>query len=386
MTNEQQLFEIIYDGLVNDAPSDILFAELSRHFQLSVYLCDLSGRVLIGDNTDRFYDFFQKRDLNNTFPAVFEQKAIWLENHEIDEKNYYLLRIGTQFGSMLIVIAYTDHEHAFLEQMGALLEKMFQYLKNRDSVLHDSNDSFSEWITHELLYENDDTVERVIQKSHLMRLLIKPPFRILHFSSDTYAINRSRIFHDISNLFPHSYKTTDGQSILAFLFFADAFVSEKDHICQQLSGFCEKYRLFCCISSSFSDLKSRKAYIEQVKTLCPVCRHLCPHEHVFFADDYYCEHLLELTRTNLEPGALELTAISYLNRIDCENGTNNLEILESYLNHQLNAAAAAREFFVDRTTLKYRLRKIIDTIHINIDEPRTAFALKLALILHRMEH
>lgn len=386
MNKEEQFYDLLLQGILENVPFPELMQSVSLYFDIEIFFCDPTGRVLIGNSTNKFYNYFLNEAHASHISHLRAKSSLLVEAGEIDDRQYYFQTASRrQSQAVLLVLAYTSLEPGFPELAAEHLIQTYQYYRKNEVSQTAFSSSFTDLLTRELLLENDDTAEALIQRTSVMRQLVKPPYRILCFMPKAPSGDVEAAVSQLINRFSSTFSMVIDGYMFTFLYGKDAAPDIQTVIQTQLLQFCHQFGLACIVSSSFSLLSDRQIYISQVKSLLPLCFRLQPDRFLFYADDYYCEYMLLQTISHTEPGSLTLTAITYLEKEDRENGTKYLDTLECYLNNQMNAAAAARELYIDRTTLKYRLKKINDTIHVNIDDPKTSLALRLGLLYRKVE-
>ena len=386
MTSQERMNELMLQGILDRIPLADLLRTISKEIKIEIYICGLFGKVILGNDTTKFSDFLQ----NNSFSYLRSDQPLWIRKGQIDGKCYYMRRIsGREKRSEILVMEYTDgdtdQEQGFLEYTGDSLIRLFVYMAQNSVTTIDADKSFTSLLSRELLLNNDETAERLIAQTTSIRLILKPPYRIVSFCAKKGNGDLPSICRQLVHRLPSPYVQVSENMIFVFLYGIPSTSGNRIAEENYLEQCCRTYELAGCISSEFTELGYRQHHLAQVKTLLPICMQLNPEAVLYYAHDYFSEHMILQAYTHLEPGAMHLTAIDYLEKTDRENGTEYLKTLECYLNNQLNAAAAARELFIDRTTLKYRLKRINETIYVNIEEPLTAFALKLGLIFRRVE-
>jgi DNA-binding PucR family transcriptional regulator len=102
---------------------------------------------------------------------------------------------------------------------------------------------------------------------------------------------------------------------------------------------------------------------------------------IFYCRKFAFNYLLrilsgaELTQDLLHP------AVDTLSRYDRENGSELLKTLFIYLQQSMNQIHAADALFIHRNTLKYRLARIEELTHIDLDDPEEKLYLSLSLRL-----
>ncbi|MBQ8974776.1 MAG: helix-turn-helix domain-containing protein, partial [Oscillospiraceae bacterium] len=68
-----------------------------------------------------------------------------------------------------------------------------------------------------------------------------------------------------------------------------------------------------------------------------------------------------------------------LMRYDRENGTEYTRTLKCYLDNALNAAGTAKELFIHRGTMNYRLSRIEEMTSLDLNDPNTRLYLELSM-------
>ena len=102
---------------------------------------------------------------------------------------------------------------------------------------------------------------------------------------------------------------------------------------------------------------------------------------IFYCREFAFNYLLrilsgaERTRDLLHP------AVDTLSRYDWENGSELLKTLFVYLQQGMNQIHTADALFIHRNTLKYRLARIEELTHIDLDDPEEKLYLSLSLRL-----
>lgn len=109
-----------------------------------------------------------------------------------------------------------------------------------------------------------------------------------------------------------------------------------------------------------------------------------PSGYIFTADSLYTKILLSGAIERLGKQILELSDIRCLAQYDADNRTEYLRTLEQYLIYGNRLSNAAKSMFIDRSTMKYRLSKIMDIIKKDIDRPDVAKQLRTGIAIYRL--
>lgn len=94
-----------------------------------------------------------------------------------------------------------------------------------------------------------------------------------------------------------------------------------------------------------------------------------------FFSELRLEYMLDKTLVDDTVSALCPDSLNQLAKQDSEKGTNNVAVLKYYLENNMNAAETAREFFVHRNTMIYRLQQIERSLDVDISNARNRLLL-----------
>ena len=83
-----------------------------------------------------------------------------------------------------------------------------------------------------------------------------------------------------------------------------------------------------------------------------------PMEWIHWFSRYTLQYIYNMLANNTELGHLYSPVYYRLKRYDKENGTSYLKTLREYLNCYQNTAQAAKNLFIQRSTMIYRLKRI----------------------------
>lgn len=376
------------DGLVSGASFSEILLGIEREFGLTVYFCDTFGRVNTGPPTDKFIRIFNTaKNLRAQMRA--DKFAMYNVPSGMIDSNMYLIGPVNKedISSGVVIMGGAPEDIDFIRQALILLSKTYCYFNRlpapRGKLV---NDSLSYIIARELLLHNDSIAEKLISTNQDRFLSFKPGFCIAYFEVSQHSpADINSMASGFRRTMPYSYTVEKNGGFLAFMYCIDECINSMESVVTQLEAFCEKHKAHCCISSKFTDLNNRHAYVNQVETLLPICIRTGG-RRVYLANDFYCEFLCQFTGNKLEPSLIDLTAILYLLDYDNSHSTNYLHTLDCYLSSGNNSTQAAKELFIDRSTLSYRLKKIVNIVPIDVDDPYIALSLKLGLIVLKTLH
>ena len=104
-------------------------------------------------------------------------------------------------------------------------------------------------------------------------------------------------------------------------------------------------------------------------------------------EDYALEYMLDNACADIPPQYVALSGLQTLIQYDAKNETELYKTLRVYLQNERNAVHTAKELFIHRSTLFYRLDRIKELIHADLDNPALRLYINISYrILERLEN
>ena len=101
----------------------------------------------------------------------------------------------------------------------------------------------------------------------------------------------------------------------------------------------------------------------------------------FYFDDYMLEYMVDCASKEIPLDMLCADALEKLRRYDAENNAELYHTLEVYLRLEKNVLRTAKELFIHRSTLSYRLDRIQKVINVNLDDPKERLKLEISYFM-----
>ena len=101
----------------------------------------------------------------------------------------------------------------------------------------------------------------------------------------------------------------------------------------------------------------------------------------YLFEDYRMDYLIRKAAEEISPELLVMPALSVLQRMDQEKGTNYTETLQMYAEENFNVTRTAQRLFIHRTSLQDRLNRIRELTGIDLECPEARFDLRFSLRL-----
>ncbi len=141
----------------------------------------------------------------------------------------------------------------------------------------------------------------------------------------------------------------------------------------------------CGVSSAFGHLKDIRTAYDQARSALESGMLLCPQEksRVYFYRDYYLYHVLKQVENNIPLSSLYPRRLNQMLEKDLKSGANNLMLLEAYLANNQSVTATARQMFMHRNSVIYRIRKIEEQLRIDLENHKDVVRMDFALCVLR---
>lgn len=379
-----RLYSIVFDALSRQQPLNELILVLHGEFGVSFWFCDVFGRISVGTVTDKFITYFKQLPQSSLHRSLSSGGCYNIAAGELDEGAYVVAPVGTGKDGMIVIAGYGAENETLAQEAALLLGRLYVYYSRelRRKVTANMN-SMGRLFARELLLSGDGMVMQMLEKNQSTFLSFRPGYCVMSFRPEDPA-RLPAVISGVRDIFPSSYVIEHEDSVLVFAYGLQRAISHTDTGYVHLRELCERLSAFCCISELFDDLMLRRGYVEQVQRILALAIKLNHRSRVVYTHELLCEYMCSSAAQQLGADMIQLTAIDYISRYDAKNGTDYLNTLSCYLRHSNSLSAAAKELFIDRTTLKYRIGRIKDIMLLDIDEPKNARSLRIGLIVHRV--
>lgn len=159
---------------------------------------------------------------------------------------------------------------------------------------------------------------------------------------------------------------------------------EDNEIEEGLSQFLANNALVCACSAEFSGLLDVRAAYEQTLRAYELGSRLAPQDKLYRYDRFVCQHIGQILkdkgnlRSFCHPGVLRLA------EADRDNDAKLISTLHAYLRHPDNPGAAAKELYIHKNTLFYRMHKIREDHGLNLADGAERVWIQLTLEFLRL--
>lgn len=152
--------------------------------------------------------------------------------------------------------------------------------------------------------------------------------------------------------------------------------------CEELdavSSYCQKAGLYCGLSNSFERVAQLPQFYQQALRALELGA--SDHPGLFNYQNYAAEHVAALFRAKESAEAFCHPVVRRLVEYDREHRTDLTATLYHFLRCERNVVHTAEVMHLHRNTLSYRLKKILDFTHLNLDDPENRQYLMLSLLV-----
>lgn len=157
--------------------------------------------------------------------------------------------------------------------------------------------------------------------------------------------------------------------------------AEQDEFREKLNKLLENSSCFCGESDEVSKLSDVKAAAMQCTSAIQMGAVIQPERRYWKYRDLYAYDMMfnYYEHMNADYGCMIHPGLHELIRNDMENGNDNLKLLGIFLNRDRNITNTAKEMFLHRNTVIYRIGKIEQLLGVSLDDPEVRFDLLVSL-------
>lgn len=196
------------------------------------------------------------------------------------------------------------------------------------------------------------------------------------FHVNTLPYYRQIINRNYSNICAIEYK----EHIVCIVKLQEEDVSGDQFISKFIYFLRESY-FRCGFSNTFSPLSDLKSYYLQ--SLIALNMGISQKSQLWYYrfSNHIFSYISAKLSEDIKPRYLCAKELTILEEYDSKNHSDYLLTLRVYLNNQMNAVQTAKELFIHRSTMMYRLERIKELTNLNLKDPTEILYLQLSLKL-----
>lgn len=138
---------------------------------------------------------------------------------------------------------------------------------------------------------------------------------------------------------------------------------------------------YCGQSSPFNHLSEfRQAYL-QASAAASIGNLLNPSQTMYQYKDYFVYHVLCICGKQVSLDKLYCKQLKEIKKYDNKHTTNDIQLLCSLLKHERNVTAVAKDLFLHRNTVIYRIKKLEERLGLSLDDPNVRLMLQLSIMM-----
>ena len=136
---------------------------------------------------------------------------------------------------------------------------------------------------------------------------------------------------------------------------------------ETLVAFSKGHLLITGVSLAFRGMNHLCAAYEQTRTAIEYGTVYHPSDYCYFFEDYALDYMIRSCKGSFQNEEICSSKLLLLAQYDKEKGTDYYKTLFTYFTCRFNAAEAAKQLFINRSTFHYRLERIQELVNIDFD-------------------
>ena len=198
---------------------------------------------------------------------------------------------------------------------------------------------------------------------------------------ETTSTVPSAYYEDLLSLIPKSM-VVFYEGYLTVVFSHAEVTAFSEETKERLNVFLLLNHMMGFVSYPYKNLADSTRFLKQSMTMLHFYRKKESLSKLIYYGDFYFDHLFTLACQYSSPSALEDSIhpiIRSIQEYDMENNTEYLMTLKTFLHNNCNVAQTANFLHIHKSTFFYRLNKITDLFHFDVNDHATLFAFEYSL-------
>lgn len=189
----------------------------------------------------------------------------------------------------------------------------------------------------------------------------------IHVSSDDLFISSLDYYaSEAAKLFPAALAFPYQEHIV--LIINESRSGSLEEMPERLSVFIRENNFRVGLSNYSDDFYNLQAMYRQAEMALTIGMAEKPMEWIHWFSRYTLQYIFNMLTDGSDLGQLYSPIYYRLERYDKENGSSYLETLKVYLDCRMNAVQAAKELFIQRSTMIYRLKRIREIADTDLED------------------
>ena len=381
-----KLNSLLFDAVVEGENFQAIINQVAYAYPLKVSVINANGDIL----------FCPINVALDKFPPVSPPHYFQLLKNEpvcVDVENEKIMRyiypiIPTTISSFFVVDTEKKREDSCCDLVIGALRTVYAYFFKEGEGLS-GLDTYKTIITRYLFNdEYDNNLDDFFNSSQISFGMVSLPVTgnyavVVIYPGEDCTLN-ANCLTTFSRYIPNSLPVIDNNRLLAILYnLKQDKIGQNDELCSTLNEYCESQNMTAIVSSVFEQISDRFTYIRQATCLTTQKTRDCSRK-LWLAEDQFFKSILAGAVAKMGKEFFLLSGIERLAQYDKDNNTKYLDTLETYFMCAKHYTETAKQLYVDRATLKYRLNKIKDLLLCDIEDASCAQRLMLAITIHKM--
>lgn len=297
-------------------------------------------------------------------------------------RNYTIVHLirrqSTLAGRLCVILNGADANNCYCALAAILADYILEYMFSNQGADYSSNADLGSLVADLIECRLTDPVE-LEQRLKQVKLAVRRYYHVVivsfDASEDRSNISWGYIISQLEQIFPYSNITTYRGEILMLVRKTNrgrllSFNTEK------LLKLLDHYSGYAVIGNTSEFLTSLPPVYYQVKDALRLGKVMTPGQRILYYEDYSMYQMIEFASESARQhlGSRNLAHLCNNETIalllhDTKTGSNLLEFLHTYLQHERNVTETAKALYIHRNTAQYKIHKIEELIGGTLDDP-----------------
>lgn len=354
-----------------------LVNRIAEFTEMDIVVTDISGKIMVASDENIIEDVkLLERIVMEIYQKPENLFEIQVATIREDENPFAVSSFQVKGNEEGFVFVFAeDEEEAF--QVNDIVRQAVGIVVERFGRRIHFHASTQRRLAAKAIFEHKEISREQREEAHL----VGPFMLVILQQSEPMADQMQRVENDMIDYYKDTfvYVSKGRMQVL----FSDVHSAELEAtLHKKISELCEKYNLYCAVSSLFHELE----HLENKKFMLTETLNIAKKEKRSIQEyDLYMDVVCSCAVDKIGSSRYMEEKLQKMYEDDKLKGTEFYRSLKEYLLLRNNVSMTAKRLFIHRNTMIYRLSKVSEILGVDINEPFIANNLLVSMILQEAE-
>lgn len=387
--NFENVYRIVFEALEKGNKIDRMLEEVSEKLNISIVLINSYGQIIAhtGYRSEKCNTVSNQEAFSGIVNQYISrnmgtQKGNLIKRTEQGMQIINAIFVKDNLEGYCITYHLKESDEKVNCQLNQLICRVIAVRLRENGNIKYMDEPAAKQIISGILLGNPNSAEKglVLHERYYKTYVIDPfILAIVKAEKDSFVygqIIRQKICEQFQNVLIY----IESQEIR--LLFVDIKTEKiKELIYERLTEILDELNLLSAVSAEFEDVEEIQTKRKILDRIMKIGKYVQKKNCLFKEEEYYLELICSYAYESIGNKGYAYKKLNLLKKEDKEKGTEFYHTLKEYLACGNNVNLAAKKLFIHRNTMVYRLSKIQEMIHMDVNDPEVSKKLLISMIL-----